>query len=104
LANLLDNAMDAVKTAARPAITLTIAEDLRAYTFTIVNNGTPIPQDMQESIFKAGVSTKGEGRGMGLSIVRQTLAAYGGTVECSSNAGETAFSVTIPKNNEGQLA
>jgi len=97
LANLIDNAMDAVKSAQDPVICLTIAEDLRAFTFTIRNNGVPIPPEMRESIFEAGVSTKGEGRGMGLSIVRQTLAAYGGTVACQSGPDDTAFSVTIPK-------
>ncbi len=104
LANLIDNAMDAVKPVLNPAIRITIAEDLRAFTFTVVNNGAPVPKDMLESIFEAGVSTKGEGRGMGLSIVRQTLDAYGGSVACRSVPEETEFSVTVPKNSEGQKA
>ena len=45
-----------------------------------------------------GVSTKGEGRGMGLSIVRQTLAEFGGTIALE-DGGETAFTVTVPKGN-----
>ena len=97
LANLIDNAMDAVKTAEKPTLCLSIAEDLRNYTFTVANNGLPIPPDMRDKIFEAGVSTKGEGRGMGLSIVRQTLEAYGGTVTCESDAERTAFGVTVPK-------
>jgi two-component system, LytTR family, sensor histidine kinase AgrC len=102
LANLIDNAMDAVKPVAKPAIRITIAEDLRSFTFTVVNNGAPVQPDMLESIFEAGVSTKGEGRGMGLCIVRETLDAYGGTVACKSEPEETAFCVTVPKNSEGQ--
>ncbi|MEA4999855.1 MAG: Spo0B domain-containing protein [Candidatus Limiplasma sp.] len=97
LANLIDNAIDALKGAPEPRIELTIAEDLRAFAFTIANNGAPIPEEMRESIFEAGVSTKGVGRGMGLSIVRQTLAEYGGTVACQSDAQQTAFHVTVPK-------
>ena len=97
LANLIDNAIDALKGVASPGIRLTIAEDLRAYTFTIANNGVPIPADIRESIFEAGVSTKGEGRGMGLSIVRQTLEPYGGTITCASDAQETSFCVMVPK-------
>ncbi len=97
LANILDNAMDALRKTVCPRITLTIAEDLRAYVFTIANNGDVIPPDIQESIFEAGVSTKGEGRGMGLSIVRQTLQAHGGSIACESQPGETAFCVTVPK-------
>jgi two-component system sensor histidine kinase AgrC len=99
LANLIDNAMDAVKTAVKPTIRLTIAEDLRAHTFTIANNGTPILLALREKIFEAGVSTKGEGRGMGLSIVRQTLDEYGGAIACESTAEETSFCVTVPKKS-----
>lgn len=97
LANLIDNAIDALKGMEKPAICLTIAEDLRSYTFTIANNGAPIPEELRESIFEAGVSTKGEGRGMGLSIVRQTLEGYGGSITCESNEQQTAFSVVVPK-------
>jgi sensor histidine kinase regulating citrate/malate metabolism len=99
LANLIDNAMDAVKGEAKPVIRLTIAEDLRAFVFTVQNNGAPIPPDMRERIFEAGVSTKGEGRGMGLNIVRQTLAAYDGEIACESTAEETSFRVTVPKKS-----
>lgn len=103
LANLIDNAMDALKGVAKPCIRVTIAEDLRAYTFDVANNGAPIPPEMCERIFEAGVSTKGEGHGMGLSIVRQTLAAQGGTVSCESDAQETVFRVTLPKEAAKEL-
>ena len=99
LANLIDNAMDALKTSSKPCICITIAEDLRAYTFTVANNGDPIPPAMLEKIFEAGVSTKGEGHGMGLSIVRETLDGYGGTVTCESDAKQTAFRVSLPKKS-----
>ena len=97
LANLIDNAVDALRGVENPAIRLNIAEDLRAFTFTVINNGPPIPEEFRERMFEAGVSTKGEGRGMGLSIVRQTLEAHGGTIACTSDAQETAFCVTVPK-------
>mgnify|MGYP000946309757 CR=1 FL=1 len=97
LANLIDNAIDALRGVPEPVIRLTIAEDLRAFVFTIANNGAPIPQELRERIFEAGVSTKGEGRGMGLSIVRQTLETFGGEIACQSDAQETAFRVTVPK-------
>ncbi len=97
LANLIDNAIDALKGAPLPRIELTIAEDLRAFTFTVANNGAPIPEELLEDIFLAGMSTKGVGRGMGLAIVRETLAEYGGMVECESDETETAFRVTVPK-------
>ena len=68
--------------------------------FTVANNGPAIPPSMRESIFEPGVSTKGEGRGMGLSIVRQTLQEFGGTIQLEEG-GQTAFTVTVPKESRG---
>ena len=100
LGNLLDNAMDAVADAPEPSVTLGVTENLQSYVFTVENNGSHIPASLAESIFEAGVSTKGEGRGMGLSIVRRTLAAYGGDVAFESGDGRTRFTATVPKPGE----
>lgn len=97
LGNLIDNAMDAAKQAETPQICLSIAEDIRAFRFEIENNGPAIPQALLPSIFEEGVSTKGENRGMGLSIVKNTLKPYGGNASCQSDAGGTRFTVTLPK-------
>lgn len=97
--NLLDNAMDAVTAAQQPRIFLSVTEDLRSFSIAVQNNGSSIPPDMRERIFHAGVSSKGEGRGMGLSIVRQTLEEYGGSIGVTSNAHETSFTVSVPKGN-----
>ena len=104
LGNLFDNAIDAAKHAEKPRISLSIAEDIRSYLFTIENNGATIPEDMLGSVFEVGVSTKGENRGMGLSIVRSTLAPYGGTVCCESGDGLTRFFVTLPKTAQKEEA
>jgi len=100
LGNLIDNAMDAAKQTEKPEIRLSIAEDIRSYLFTIENNGALIPPELLPTIFEAGVSTKGESRGMGLSIVRSTLETYGGTVACESGGHTTRFSVTLPKTSQ----
>lgn len=97
LGNLLDNAMDAARQAAKPKIILSIAEDIRSYRFTIENNGAVIPEELRQSIFEAGVSTKGEDRGMGLSIVKSTVESYSGSVTCDCGGTGTRFTVTLPK-------
>ncbi|MDD3410209.1 MAG: ATP-binding protein [Eubacteriales bacterium] len=97
LSNLLDNALDALKQTEKPVIRLSISEDIRAFTFVVENNGPQIPAELRERMFEAGVSTKGEGRGMGLSIVRQTLEAHGATIALESAEGRTAFTVVVPK-------
>ena len=96
IGNLMDNAMDALADQADGRIMLQVREDLKGFAFTIANNGAPIPESMRESIFEPGVSTKGEGRGMGLSIVRRTLAEFGGQIALADSE-ETAFVVTVPR-------
>lgn len=100
LGNLIDNAMDAAKEAPAPRIRLAIAENIRSYLFTVENNGAEIPDELRESIFEAGVSTKGENRGMGLSIVKSTLEPCGGDVCCECAEGLTRFTVTLPKKSQ----
>ncbi len=99
LSNLIDNAIDAMeKTAAKKRqLTISLTENLRQYCFCVSNSGTPIAPDMQESIFQPGITTKGEGHGMGLYIVRKTIRDRGGDVMLESNAERTAFSGYVPK-------
>ena len=104
LGNLIDNAMDAARQAEKPRIRIKIAEDIRAYLFLIENNGAAIPESLLSSIFQEGVSTKGENRGMGLSIVKNTLKPYGGDVCCVSDADGTVFSVSLPKTSQKEEA
>lgn len=96
IGNLMDNAMDAIGDSEGGRITLTVREEVRRFTFTITNTGEPIPDDLRESIFEPGVSTKGEGRGMGLAIVQKTLAQFGGTIALDDSE-ETSFTVTVPR-------
>lgn len=96
IGNLLDNAMDAIGSQKDGWIRLEVRETLRQFTFVISNNGPAIPADLRESIFEPGVSTKGEGRGMGLSIVRKTLGEFGGTIDLL-DGNETCFAVTVPR-------
>ena len=97
IGNLLDNAMDACKTQPDPEIVLTVTEDLRGFTFAVSNNGDPVPEAMRQKIFEAGVSTKGENRGMGLAIVSQTLSEHGGAIALDSTDAQTTFTVVVPR-------
>ena len=90
--------MDALEGQEDGRIRLEVRESLKAFTFTLSNNGAPIAPELRETIFEPGVSTKGEGRGMGLSIVRKTLAEFGGRIELGEG-DETSFVVSIPREN-----
>ncbi len=97
LGNLIDNALDALKAVGAPRLTINIGETLREYTFSVENNGPAILEEIRESLFEAGVTTHGEGRGMGLSIVKEIMESYGGRIDVDSSEELTRFSGCIPK-------
>lgn len=96
LANLIDNALDALKGTINPCLTITLSEDLKTFHFSVANNGPDIPPKDLDRIFQPGITTKSEGHGMGLFIVRNTLREHGGDIEVTSG-GETVFSGFVPK-------
>ncbi len=99
IANLLDNAMTALEEKeGEKKISLEIMEDKEGYRFDISNNGPMILPEMQEMIFRQGISTKkGEGHGMGLYIVANVVKSYKGTIKLTSEENETTFSFSLPK-------
>lgn len=97
LGNLIDNAMDAMKDAPEPRLLIRLSESVQSYTFVIANNGPMIQPSIAERIFQRGFSTKGEGRGMGLSIVRGIMESGGGRLTLASDERETRFEGTLPK-------
>ncbi len=103
LGNLIDNARDAlIEDASNPdrRVTLVIDESPRAYSFRVENNGPAIDPAIQRSIFQMGFTTKSDGHGSGLAIVRDILEHYGGGIDVESDASRTAFIGNVPKRIE----
>ena len=101
LSNLIDNAIDAMESipADKRRLSITLAENVKQYTFRVENTGTPIPEDIREHIFIPGFTTKGDGHGMGLHIVRRTLKERGGDITVESSSEQTVFSGYVPKQS-----
>ncbi|MBR5110145.1 MAG: Spo0B domain-containing protein [Clostridia bacterium] len=97
LSNLIDNAMDAMKDTEHPCLWITLNEDVKSYSFEVKNNGPAIPEKHLHSIFDAGFSGKGEGRGMGLYIARETMRSVHGDLTVESGEEATAFRGSVPK-------
>ena len=100
LSNLMDNAMDAMEGIDNARLEITLNEDVKSYSFEVKNNGPMIPEKMRASIFEAGVSGKGEGRGMGLYIARETMRAVQGDLTVESTPDFTAFRGILPKGKK----
>jgi signal transduction histidine kinase len=68
---------------------------------TVTNLGTPIPETVRATMFepfRRGNSRQSSGGvGLGLHIVRQIVAAHGGTVGVESDESGTHFTVNLPK-------
>ncbi|HZV92394.1 MAG TPA: hybrid sensor histidine kinase/response regulator [Caldimonas sp.] len=75
-----------------------------------VENGGRIAAEVLPRLFdpfrgREEPSSRGEGLGIGLYIVRQIVTAHGGRVDASSNDGErTVFTVRLPRRGEAAAA
>ncbi|MGN1369379.1 MAG: sensor histidine kinase [Aristaeellaceae bacterium] len=99
LSNLIDNAIDAMEKLPekKRRLSITLGENVRQYTFRVENTGEMIPEGIRERMFIPGFTTKGEGHGMGLHIVRRTLQERGGDIAVQSDEQRTVFSGYVPK-------
>jgi signal transduction histidine kinase len=94
--HLLDNAIDAAEGPGRITIDARRAED--SLVVLVIDDGPGIPQEEQEQVFEPFFTTKnvGEGRGLGLDIVRTVVRSHRGTVDLTSIPGRTEFRVALP--------
>ena len=101
LGNLIDNARDALcgdTDNPHKRIALRIDETPGAFTFCVSNNGPMIPANVRRDIFQMGFTTKSDGHGSGLAIVREILESYDGGIDVESTPERTAFSGHLPKH------
>jgi two-component system nitrogen regulation sensor histidine kinase GlnL len=67
----------------------------------IVDNGPGVPAKLLETIFLPMVSGRPDGTGLGLSISQSIINRHSGLIECSSQPGNTNFSLYIPVEQNG---
>jgi two-component system, CitB family, sensor kinase len=63
----------------------------------VANTGDGLPPERLTGIFTGGVSTRGEGRGLGLAIARGTAESLGGWVEVTHPGGNGAMTVFVSR-------
>ncbi len=99
LVNLLNNAMEAMQTVPANMRRITIQTLLGDGSVEVVVSdcGVGLPPASETKIFEPYVTTKPQGLGMGLSIVRTIVEAHGGRLWATANpAGGAAFHFTLP--------
>jgi two-component system, NtrC family, nitrogen regulation sensor histidine kinase GlnL len=117
--NLAKNAAEAIMatgvvgeitltTAFRPGVKLAVSGSTERvslpFEVCVHDNGPGIPEDLRPHIFDAFVTTKPQGRGLGLALVAKIVRDHGGMVECITRERGTTFRVLLPmlrqQNNE----
>ena len=72
----------------------------RAIRITIEDNGKGISSETRDQMFDMFSSTKAGGRGLGLSVVSEVVAAHEGRIKVESKPGQTKFSVFLPMKRD----
>jgi two-component system sensor kinase FixL len=94
LLNLIKNSIEATPRGGKIAVRA--SADANTVTIQVADTGSGIPIGVD--IFQPFATTKSQGTGIGLVVVRQIVTAHGGTITCSSDEGKgTTFTVSLPR-------
>lgn len=104
ITNLCRNAREAIDHD-DPEVNIIVEEDAPHVTIKVTDNGRGIDSNLGDKIFEPYFSTKenpeGYNQGLGLAMVREIIAAYGGTITYNSKPGYTEFIVKLPCEHKG---
>src|SRR5216683_1686014 len=93
-ANLLRNAAEAM--GGRGSIEIAVSRDGAGLAVTIADHGAGIPDDLRQRVFEPYFTTKHDGTGLGLALVRQTIEAHNGSITVAETPGGGAtFSIVL---------
>lgn len=100
--NMITNAFEQVKGRENREITITISQSTSHLIIYFEDSGTGVPEGKEKEIFRPFETTKENGIGLGLNIVKDIVEKYHG--EISVRRSETLlgakFIVTLPKGDE----
>tara|TARA_R110002072_G_scaffold2229_5_gene18283 strand:+ start:6354 stop:7499 length:1146 start_codon:yes stop_codon:yes gene_type:complete len=66
----------------------------------VQDNGSGIPSDLQGHLFEPFVSSKVNGKGLGLALAAKVIGNHGGIIEFDSVPRRTEFRVMLPTTND----
>jgi len=94
LTNLVANALEACRDPGRVELSALVVRD--RICLTVSDNGHGIPGPLQSRLFEPFFTTRPQGTGLGLAVVRSVAEAHGGTVQFHSTDAGTLFSIALP--------
>jgi signal transduction histidine kinase len=97
LNNLIQNAIQATKNEDNREVTIRLLNSGNFYQIEIEDNGTGIPSELKEEVFKPKFTTKSKGMGLGLAIVHTIVSNHTGNIRFKNAANKgTIFIVELP--------
>ncbi|MDP2387553.1 MAG: ATP-binding protein [Bacteroidota bacterium] len=95
--NLIKNAQQAIPAGRVGKIEIDLFVKNKNVVVKVKDNGTGIAPEAMDKIFAPNFSTKTEGMGLGLAMVKNSVESFGGTIwfETGQNTG-TSFYVSLP--------
>jgi signal transduction histidine kinase len=94
--NLVKNSIQATNDILEPKILVQVKKINKSALIEITDNGLGIPKELKEKIFEPNFTTKTKGMGLGLSIIKNLITNYKGTISFKSKKGETVFKIKLP--------
>ena len=100
LNNIIGNACDALKSANEPYITITTLAETQqeqaGVSIIVEDNGTGFDEGIIDQVFEPYATTKVEGTGLGMAIVKRITQAHGGFVVVNNRAAGGQVKVWLP--------
>ncbi len=102
ITNLVKNAIQAIpEQQENKAVTVTIKKGSNNVIITVADNGVGIATEDFNRIFEPKFTTKSSGMGLGLSIIKNIIENYNGTITFESRKRKgTTFTVSLPIINQ----
>jgi sensor histidine kinase regulating citrate/malate metabolism len=95
VSELIDNAIFALNGQGRIETSICFLRASNSFQLIVHDSGPGVPSSLAKTVFEEGVSTKGPGRGLGLSLVRSAVRTLGGTISYEYKNG-ARFRLVLP--------
>ena len=93
---LVDNAISTINNMGEIKIEIALLETTGMFNIIVHDTGPGIPEEFKDTLFNEGVSSKGVGRGLGLSLVRQASKLLHGDISYEYDKGAVFRVVLFP--------
>lgn len=98
LNNLIKNAIQAIPFDQKGEIHIRLKSTQTLVTIEIEDNGSGISEEAQDKLFVPYFTTKSNGTGLGLAMVKQIIQMHQGKISCESSKAGTTFTIELPKS------